>query len=157
MQLNQNNFSNEIPFLEFDGIRFEKEKISNIQDGRAFLQTKRPDIALVYIKHGFLAHRPILQSIFGVTLILPGIYALYYSILSLINGAFSRYQICFAFLFFLGLWIVYDALKRGYYLEIQLKTGYTKMTFHKKKSKSELNQLIKEVKNKIGYEISFRE
>ena len=54
----------------------------------------------------------------------------------------------------LGLWVIVDALKTGYFLCIERRSGdRNKMTFQQSQNQDTLNELSKHLRSKLNYDI----
>ncbi len=143
------------PIIEVGGIRFEETKISNVQDKRVFASINRSDISKLDFRWGILSQRPVLQVIFGVVLSLFGLSVVRFIYMWLTYGgkAFD-YQILLVLLLPIGGWVIVDALKVGYFLSIELRSGSKdKMTFQEKQNLNSLEELSRQLQSKLNYEV----
>ncbi len=141
--------------IEVSGIRFEETKIANVQDKRVFASITRSDISKMDFRWGILSQRPVLQIIFGVILSLFGLSVVRFIYMWLTHGGIAfDYQIMLVLLLPIGAWVIADALKVGYFLSIELRSGRKdKMTFDKKVDQNSIAELSTQLKSKLNYEI----
>jgi hypothetical protein len=141
--------------IEVSGIRFEDTKISNVQDKRIFASINRSDISKLDFQWGVLSQRPVLQVIFGVLLSLFGLSVFRFIYLWLTYGGTAfDYQIMLGLLLPIGGWVIVDALKVGYFLSIELRSGNKdKMTFQEKQDQNSLEELSRQLRSKLNYEV----
>jgi hypothetical protein len=140
--------------IEVGGIRFEETKISNVQDNRVFASIDRSDITSLDFRWGILSQRPFLQISFGALLSLFGLSVVRFIFTWLTQGGIAfDYQIMLILVLPMGIWLIMDALKRGYFLSIQLRSGKDKMTFEKQQDQDSLEQLSRQLRSKLNYEI----
>jgi hypothetical protein len=105
-------------FFFVGALRIGAERIDELQDGRAIHSVRRADIRSIYLHYGFLARHPIIQLIFAAVLVL-GFGMLTLMVISALMDNVAGKSLCMAPAFLLlGVWLIYDALKRGHYLEI---------------------------------------
>ena len=141
--------------IEVSGIRFEEAKISNVQDNRVFASINRSDIGRLDFRWGILSQRPVIQVGIGALLSLIGL-----SVVRVIymwftyGGTAFDFQIMLVLLLPMGAWVIVDALKVGYYLSIERRSGSKdKMTFHKTQDQNSLEELSRQLRSKLNYEI----
>jgi hypothetical protein len=141
--------------IEVSGIRFEETKISNVQDNRAFASINRSDISRLDFRWGILSQRPVLQVIFGAILSLFGLSVVRFIYMWLTYGGTAfDYQIMLVLLLPMGAWVIVDALKVGYFLSIERRSGSKdKMTFHKTQDQNSVEELSRQLRSKLKYEI----
>jgi hypothetical protein len=143
------------PIIEVSGIRFEETRISNVQDKRVFASINRSDISKLDFRWGILSQRPVLQVILGVVLSLFGLSVVRFIYMWFTYGGTAfDYQIMLVLLLPGGVWIIVDALKVGYYLSIEQRSGSkNKMTFQEKQNQISLEELSRQLRSKLNYEV----
>jgi len=67
-----------------------------------------------------------------------------------------RILLAFASVTLIGVWLVVDALRRGYYLEVEAKGGKNKLRFDRRLSRAEIESFLATVRQRLGYEIATR-
>jgi hypothetical protein len=141
--------------LEVSGIRFEETKISNVQDNRVFASINRSDISGLDFRWGILSQRPVVQVIFGALLSLFGLSVVRFIYMWLTYGGTAfDYQIMLVLLLPMGAWVIVDALKVGYFLSIERRSGSKdKMTFHKTQDQNSVEELSRQLRSKLNYEV----
>jgi hypothetical protein len=141
--------------MEYKGVKIEAERICNIQDGRIFRSINKNIINKTELKYGILSHHTLWQIILSLIVFLPGFYGLKSFILMILEGGgFSRTLLLLAFFFPFGLWILHDALKKGYYIQV-IKNDFNKdrIIFEKVKNTEELAKFIDDANRALHYQI----
>lgn len=140
--------------VELNGVRFEKDCISNIQDGRVFARMERDEVQSLTIVCGVLSHRPVLQVIVGALVALFALCATCWAIIELIQGDHpSRHMFASAAVVPFGAWVIYDALKVGYYLRLEGRTKTLKFTFSRKTDLDRIRDLARQAHAELGYDV----
>lgn len=139
---------------EYNGIRFEKNKILNLQDNIPFKVIERDKIKSLIFKFGFLSKLPLIHFLLGISFVIFGLFAVRFTFIWLTEGGLAYdFQLIFILALPFGLWVIYDGLKKGYYLEIIYDSKKEKMFFNKKISTEELYPIINEVEQLFNYRI----
>ncbi len=141
--------------IEVSGIRFEETKISNVQDKRVFASINRSDITKLEFRRGILSQRPVMQVVLGAIISLAGLLVVRFIYMWLTYGGTAfDYQIMLVLLLPIGAWVIMDALKVGYFLSIDLRSGSRdKMTFQEKQNQNSLEELSRQLRSKLHYEV----
>jgi hypothetical protein len=142
--------------IEQYGLKFESDRISTIRKGLPSLTINREEIKNISFKKGLLSRYPLLQLIMGSCITLFGIFmiVLFCSWWFTKGGYPHPRQILLFFTLPIGVWIIFDTLKKGYYLEVQYNSKVRKLEFDKTQSEENLLKLIDAVKNKLNYNIN---
>ena len=104
---------NQIAYLN---IAVTEKGLSEFNHGKRIIFIPKDQIQRIEIKFGAQAERPLSQAILGVLLIGLGCVG----ILLLITGGFAELRWGIGFIIFggLGVFCLYEAVKRGYYLHV---------------------------------------
>ena len=113
--------------LVFGAVRFTDDRIEEFQDHRPIATVMLSEIRSVRIRHGFLAKHPLIQIIFGIAFAAVGFAMMILCLTMIQRGTVSHVFFFSPLSALLGLWIIYDAIKRGHYLEIWTDSGVRKL------------------------------
>lgn len=114
----------------------------------------RDEVQSLTIVSGVLSHSPILQVIIGGVVALIALCATSWAIIELIQGDRpSRHMFASAVVVPFGGWVIYDALKVGYYLRIEGRTRTLKFTFTHKTDLEKIRDLVRRARAELGYDI----
>lgn len=125
------------PSITLKDICWRADCIQEIEDQRTVRIILAADIHHVTLRRGFTARNPLLQLVFGI-------------VLTAVSGAFFVVGIwrvsglfLSAILFvLLGLYLLYEAVDRGHYLEIHLHHGRDKIAFRENLTPTEIEEFI---------------
>jgi len=119
------------------------EKIEELQDGRAIISISRSDIRSVRLRHGFLARHPIAQTFFAIALTTGSSVVLVLAVKMFLRSTIMVVLFLAGCFVVLGFWLIYDALKRGPYLEIWTAKGPQKLALMPRPSAAQLQELAR--------------
>jgi hypothetical protein len=106
------------------------------------------------LREGFQAQRPILQAVIGLGLMAGGGYVVYALLRTLFRGGiFAKYQAAFGALIFLGGWLTWDSMRKGYYLEVETGRSREKFAFRGAVTGEELRGFITRAGSQFGFAI----
>lgn len=141
-------------FIEFSGVRVSQNEIGILDKGRVSVSVLRDNIKEISLKNGFFSKHPIIQALFGCGLISLGYYPLKFLVFWLQNGGTIMDATILLILSIpLGLWVIYDSSKRGYYLEVKERFGRKKFPFVNSPSLSDINSFIEKFSSMFQYKI----
>lgn len=145
----------EIPetFIEYLGVRFSQKGVALVDGGRELLYVSKEEIRQIILRRGFQAERPLVQLIFGIILMLIGLYPLPHVFLWFFVGG-TAYDLEFLLLPLIpvGLWFAKDGLKKGLYFELIMDGDKRKIPFQKPPEKRILKDFIEQAEV-YGYSI----
>ncbi len=132
-------------YLVVGSLRISDAAIEELQDGRPILSIKRSDVRSIRLCYGFLSRHPIPQIVFGATLTLFSGFFMLAGIGELAAGI-VQFWTCLPIVFAgLGLWVIYDATKRGYFLQVSASNSTYKLAIGDKAGKSDVNAIVREL------------
>lgn len=103
------------------------EKIAMIQGKGEVASVQKKDIHRITLEEGYQSERPILQIAFVI--LLP-LYSIIYLLSGLLTGVSLRILVLLALEFaLLGIWMIREGMRRGYYLRIELQKDMRKLGF----------------------------
>lgn len=113
--------------MYYCGILIASEKIAMIQGKGEVASVQKKDIHRITLEEGYQSERPILQIAF--VLLLP-LYSIIYLLSGLLTGVSLRILVLLALEFaLLGIWMIREGMRRGYYLRIELQKDMRKLGF----------------------------
>jgi len=151
--------SEPLPTLNFGEIRTDRFKVVEMKDEAEVLNISRDDLERISLKRGLSAERPVLQLLFGLAMTVPGLLMLpaYY------RWAFAGAEITigpaviFVFLIPVGIWFATNALRRRYFLYLELSSGSRKTEFPRGTAVDAIKEYLALVESDFGYEIHLEE
>ncbi len=140
--------------MELNGVLINEHEIANVQDGKKYRIVKKEDINRIVLTYGFVAASPVIQTVFGAGIALAGLYFLK-NIIRWITcgGTIHAAQLWMAITVLVGVWVIYDGLKKGCYLAVATKNKTEKITFAKVKDTKAVSEFVEKAKAAYGYEI----
>jgi hypothetical protein len=140
--------------LEHGGIRFSTDLIAELDRGRSVIRIPREDVRRIALCWGFQAPRPFVQAVLGIGLLLAGIYILVRIIMELMahgGQVVGRLLIGLVIVGLLGGWLLFEAFKRGYYLEVRTEKRTEKLRFNRRLSRAEIEEFVASVRSQMGW------
>lgn len=140
--------------LEKGGIRFSEKLLAELDRGRPVVRITRGDVRHIALRWGFQAPRPFVQTVLGAGLLLGGVFILVKIILELRahGGEISgRLLIGLVIVGLFGGWLLFEAFKRGYYLEVRTEKRAEKLRFSRQLSREEIEEFIASVRSQMGW------
>lgn len=145
----------EAPKLSSTEVRFlnivvSEKGLSEFAGNRRVVFIARDRVQLVEIKHGLQAERPLLQGITASLLLLLGTVGAFV----LTDGGLAALRWGLGFLFFgaLGAWLLWESLRRGYYLRVVCVDDSRKLAIRGRVQKLGFREFIQNAA-KLGYDI----
>ena len=116
--------------IECCGIRCTEGALSEIEANRVVITVPKKDIVRITLRHGVQAPNPTIQILFGLALASVGYFPLRSLIYWMQHGGILLWtEQLIMVVAGLGVWTTFEALKRGYFLEIQLAKGFKRLAF----------------------------
>src|SRR5476649_411217 len=99
--------------LSYLNLAISEKGLSEFSEGRRIIFIPKEDVQIVEIKFGSSAERPIIQAVVSIMLIALGCVGL-----TMLSGGLGGFRWSLGFIFFgcLGIWFLYETLKRSHYL-----------------------------------------
>ncbi len=114
--------------MRYDNILVSSRGITEVHGKKLVLFVPAAEIDHIILKFGRSEHRPIVSLSIGIVLMLIEIYGLVYLILA---PAGFRYEVGMILFGVMGGSVVFDALKKRYFLEIYKTKGMCRLVFSK--------------------------
>src|SRR5688572_26863022 len=129
--------------LECSGIACIDEDICEMDHGGVRVRVKIDDVRRLTLGFGHQTLHPRLENIVGITLLVPGAWAVFHLIHWAIFGApLSIYQAILLLCGFLGISLIMTARRRGLYIDVDSTKGRHRFAFHKTPSLHELHAFL---------------
>jgi hypothetical protein len=133
--------------LTFGALRISSDAVEEFQDNRSVIRINRQEIRSIRLSHGFLARHPLLQTIFGILVItISGFFSLA-GIAELQARIIDFWTLSPTLFVVLGIWIIYDATKRGYYVQIYTADKSHKLLIGRSLTQPEQSEITRELSN----------
>jgi hypothetical protein len=141
---------NVTPINQFSylNIVVSEKGLSEFSHGKRIIFVPKEQIQNIEIKFGFRAERPLVQMILGLLLVGLGLVGLFF----IISGGLAELRWGIGFIVFgsLGVFCLYEVLKKGYYLHVILPNDARKLAIKGVIEKTELSKFIKTAAG-LGY------
>ena len=116
-----------LPYADFRGIRFTADHIAIIEGPAEVVTVPLGRVRSLALRRGFIAERPLPEALLGFACCALGLIATRAAVLWMLGSRYvSGRLILLAFLLPLGVWLLRDALRQGFYLLAQLDSGARK-------------------------------
>jgi len=130
--------------LEYRGVGCTRGSFFYVARGCATKSINLSRVRRVSLHHGIQAQHPMLLLAVGFTLVA----FLAWPILRLLDflehgGSISSYDFYVGALALLGGWLVYDTIKKGWFLELELERGTTKLAFDRGAEPEGLKEFVR--------------
>ena len=137
--------------LRYDTIAATPRGIAETHRNKIVIFVPAGEINRITLKFGRSDHRPALSMSIGILLALVGVWGL----IGCFNPAKeNRYYLGLVALGIFGGSIIFDTLKKRYFLEVDKKGDLCRLVFSKKAKKSEIDEFCNKVRTKYKYEIT---
>jgi hypothetical protein len=139
----------EKPVLKYDNIVVSPRGLAEAHGKKVVIFVPAPEIERVTLKFGRAEHNPIVSIGIGIILAAVGIFGLYL----LSSGKGNRYDLGMVAMGIIGGSLIFDALKRRYFLEVEKKKGMCRLVFSKRAKQSDIEELCNKMRTVYKYEI----
>jgi hypothetical protein len=143
--------ANEKPVLKCDNIIVSSRGITEADGRKVIVFVPANEIERITLKFGRSEHRPIVSLSIGIIFALIGLFGLV-EIFWATRG--WRYEIGMMLLGAIGGSIIFDTLKQRYFLEVNKKSGITRLVFSKAAQKVEIQDFCGKVGTIYKYEVT---
>ena len=137
--------------LRYDNILVSKRGITEVHDKKVVLFVPSAEIDHVILKFGRSEHRPIVSLSIGIIMTLVGIYGLTYLILA---PAGFRYETGMIVLGAISGTIIFDALKKRYFLEVYKIKGMCRLVFSKNAKLNDIQDFFVKIRAIYQHQIT---
>ena len=144
--------------VESAGIRFTPDEILEVDEGQVILRVAKGDVRRITLRNGWHSAHPFLQIAFGIILTAVGALPTYHFAHWLLRGGhFVVWVEGFLMSFILiGPWLVFDAFKRGPYLDVDTVAGRKRLVFDRSAEFTTLQRFVATA-GPLGYAVDFDE
>ena len=142
--------------LEKGGIRFSETELAEVDQGRPVLRVRRERIQHIQLRWGSRAARPLVQVLLGTVFLATGCVIQGLMLWEwLRNGGVIHVEVVvgLAILALMGGWLLFDALKKGYFLEVSTDSRKEKLRFDRRLSLQKIESLLAEARQRFGYTV----
>lgn len=147
--------------IEKGGVRFSDKEIAEVDTsnpcGRPVLRIPRDRIQEIHLRWGIQAARPLVQLVLGGGFLAVACFIQLRMLWEWFRHGGTIYVEVVAGLVILGVvggWLLFTALRRGFYLAVQTSGGQEKVRFHRRVPRQEIETVLNEARSRFGYEIS---
>jgi hypothetical protein len=138
--------------IEYGGIRISAEAIAELDGTRALMVVKRADLLRVRLDYGWHSNHPFLQIGFGGILVAIGLAPIPVIIHWLLfGGRLSTAWVWMLTMVLFGGWVVFDGLKRGFFLTLEGNNFRKKLCFDRRVGLAEIEKYLQEAETRFGY------
>ena len=133
--------------LSYLNLAISEKGLSEFSDGRRIIFIPKEEVQIIEIKFGSSAERPIVQAIVSLLLITLGCVGV-----TMLACGLGGLRWALGFLFFgcLGIWFLYETLKRNHYLWVICRGDKRKLIFRGNFQEGEFSKFINDG-TKLGY------
>jgi hypothetical protein len=136
--------------IEFCGIRCTSERLYEIDSGRIMVEVSKRDVQWIKLRYGLQAPHPLFQFIVGVVVASPGLWGAM-AFVKLASGGekLLKYAALMVPMAVVGAFVAISALKRGYFLDIELSQGHKRIAFHRRPHAEGMTTFLAAVEAKL--------
>jgi hypothetical protein len=139
------------------GVRFSAEELAEVDDrGHPVLRIPRSRIRQIGLRWGRQAARPLVQLVLGIAFAGGGGFIEIAMILEWLRHGGTLIDLVvvgLAIMTLLGAWLLWTALRRGFYLDVQTDSRAEKICFDRRLTREEVEAFLDEVRQRLGYQI----
>ncbi len=139
------------PAIECCGVICNDAGLIEIENGSVAVSIPRQDVKRITLREGFLAPRPVIQTVFGLVLASLA----YFPVRHLFHwlqhgGAFLTLEIWVIFFALIGVWLIFTAFRRGVFFEVETVRGTKRLAFQKRPEGAALDAFVKSIEQRYG-------
>jgi len=142
------------PILKFDNLVVAPRGISEVCAGKVMVFVPTSEIGRVTLKFGRSDNRPTLTLAMGLGLAAAGVAGLFE--FAIAPGGY-RYELGLVALGAVGGSLIFDTLKKRFFLEIQKKRGVCRLVLSKNTRKAAVQEFCRQIRTVYQYEITILE
>ena len=146
--------------VEKGGVRFSNQEIAEVDvsnpRGRPVLRIPRDRIQEIHLRWGVQASRPLVQLILGGGFLGAACFIQGSMLWEWFrHGGVIHVEVVvgLAVLGLVGGWLLFTALRRGFYLAVRTNSAQEKVRFDRRVSREEIELFLNEARRRFGYEI----
>jgi len=136
--------------LKYDTILASDRGITETHKGKVVLFVPAADMEGITLKFGRTGHNPIVSIFMGIVLGVIGIFGL---VLTILNPARLRYALGMIALGVIGGSILFDSVKKRYFLEIYKRKDFCRLVFSKQAQLKDIRDFCDKVRETFKYPI----
>ena len=141
----------QIQAVRFHNVEFSTEYITLFSRHSKLLSIEKKDVQKITMKYGFQSERPVIQFIFGIALIVAGLYFIVNFFLRILVYRVADLDFLLSLLLLpLGGWFIVDGSRKRYYFEVLVENDKRKFPLGKKPNKDELKKFLSSI-SQLGY------
>ena len=136
---------------ECHGLAVTPTRLAELDDGHTAVQIERSVITGVALSYGMSAERPLAALLFGAAWITLGAAFGRHLVSWALFGGKAYAQEAFAIgLVPIGAWLIHVAVRRRYFLRVELRSGYRKLAFTGSATREEVLAFTETVGRSLG-------
>ena len=140
--------------ITYAGVGFSAEGLFEGSAGCPRIVVPRARIERIRLRCGFRARHALALGLFGVLLIGVGVAPIPHLVSWLLyGGQASKLEFLALVLIVLGTGAIYEALQRGYLLEVETSSGRQRLEFDKSAGSNEIEAFVCRVEQSFGYPV----
>ena len=141
----------QIQAVRFHNVEFSTEYITLFSRQSKLLSIEKKDVQKITMKYGFQSERPVIQFIFGIALIVAGLYFIVNFFLRILVYRVADLDFLLSLLLLpLGGWFIVDGSRKRYYFEVLVENDKRKFPLGTKPNKDELKKFLSSI-SQLGY------
>jgi hypothetical protein len=137
--------------LRYDNILVTPRGIAETSGKKVVIFVPAADIEQITLKHGRSDHRPIFSISVGAIFVLIGVFGL---VEFFIATRGYRYELAMMVFGAIGATLIYDALKQGYFFEVQCAKNSRRLVLSKHAQKNDIETFCQDIRKIYGYDIT---
>jgi hypothetical protein len=140
--------------FEYQGIRVRPDAITGVQAGRTYSVVPHANIQRITLRRGSPSAHPIIQVVVGAALAASGVPVVFHLLYWLSHGArMMSAEAMFLTFPAVGLILFFGALRRSFYLNIDLQKGRAKLAFDSGAKLADVRTLLATTQSFASYPI----
>jgi hypothetical protein len=139
-------------YIEYAGVRISEGEICELNGRRRGVAVRREDIDRASVRRGWQAERPFLALAFGGVLLAVGLVPVPSIIDWLLHGGtLSVLWAAVTSMVAVGGWVVYESLRRGYFLAVEGRRGRRKLCFGRRAEAERIRSFLYRAEDLFAY------